>query len=210
LEHDCIDKDGDYYCDLCDGLLEHDCIDANGDYWCDICVWPVEHDCLDEDANSRCDLCGSLAEPVEMCEYTLVFNSYLDEHGEMTVLIEPDFLRFPIEVTLAGNFYEETDVLPAGTYRFTLSKENHVTRTGILELGSGDNTLELTIYPVGDTTQDGKVNVADSSNIYAHARGTKLITDEYAMECADVTGDGKINVADTSRVYAYTRGVGEL
>lgn len=57
----------------------------------------------------------------------------------------------------------------------------------------------------GDVTGDGKVNVADVSNLYAYVRGTKTITDPDALTAADLTGDRKINIADVSRLYEQNK-----
>ena len=72
--------------------------------------------------------------------------------------------------------------------------------------GQGQCTIcgEQGRFP-GDITGDGKVNVADVSNLYAHVRGTKTITDPIALAVADLTGDGKLNVADVSNLYARVR-----
>ena len=61
------------------------------------------------------------------------------------------------------------------------------------------------IIQIGDINGDGKVNIADVSLLYAHSKGTGIITDEYLLMCADITGDGNINIADVSRVYATVK-----
>jgi hypothetical protein len=210
IEHDCIDEDGDWHCDLCGSITEHDCMDKDGDYWCDICDWIILHICEDQDSNSRCDLCGFLMEPIEQYTFNLTLKSFLDEDSEMELLLGMDFLKFPLDFVFEGNLYQEALELPAGTYTLTLSKKNHVTRSCTLVLGPDTEDLTLTICPIGDVSGDGKVNVADTSKIYAHARGSALLSDEYARACADINGDGKINVADVSKAYAHARNSASL
>ena len=100
--------------------------------------------------------------------------------------------------------YTLLGILP-GSYTLTVSKEGHVTRTYAITVAGEAVTLDVKLHLPGDVTGDGKVNVADTSKTYAHARQTGLITDEYLLACADITGDGKVNVADTSKLYALAR-----
>lgn len=62
----------------------------------------------------------------------------------------------------------------------------------------------------GDVTGDGKVNMGDVARIYAHIKGSTLLTDPDALAAADVSGDGKINLGDTSRLLAHTTGKNPL
>ena len=123
----------------------------------------------------------------------------------MLVLLKTDFLKFPLELVMGGNLYEEAGYLPAGTYEFTASKKNHVTRTYIVTVGNSVLVQDAKICLIGDVTGDGKVNIADTSKVYAHVKGTGELTG-YAFACGDVDGNGKINVADTSKVYSHVKG----
>ena len=58
LPHECVDVDNNYYCDICSKLLPHECVDVDNDYHCDICSAIIPHDCIDEDSDDICDLCG--------------------------------------------------------------------------------------------------------------------------------------------------------
>jgi hypothetical protein len=98
----------------------------------------------------------------------------------------------------------------AGSYTIEVSKKNHVTREYTVTVGSSDVTQDAKIHLKGDVTGDGRVNVGDTSRVYAHVKGTSKITDEYALKCADVTGDGRINVGDTSKIYAHVKGTSKL
>lgn len=60
-------------------------------------------------------------------------------------------------------------------------------------------------FKAGDLTGDGKINIADVSKLYAHVKGTLIITDDDLLLRADLTGDGKINIADVSCIYAIVK-----
>ena len=102
------------------------------------------------------------------------------------------------------------DLVAPGEYILEVSKKNHVTREYTVTVGSSDVAQDAKIHLKGDVTGDGKVNVGDTSRVYAHVKGTSKITDEYALKCADVTGDGRINVGDTSKIYAHVKGTSKL
>ncbi len=59
---------------------------------------------------------------------------------------------------------------------------------------------------IGDASGDGKVNMGDVAKVYAHTRGTSLLTNDRALAAADTNGDGKINLGDTSRILAHITG----
>ena len=59
---------------------------------------------------------------------------------------------------------------------------------------------------IGDVTGDGNVNMGDISRIYAHVKGSVLLTDSAVLATADVTGDGNINMGDVSRLAAHVSG----
>lgn len=63
---------------------------------------------------------------------------------------------------------------------------------------------------LGDATGDGKVNMGDASAVYAHVRGTTLLTDSVLLAMADVSGDGNINMGDISMIIAHVRGTKPL
>ena len=91
-----------------------------------------------------------------------------------------------------------------GSYTLKVSKAKHVTRAYAVVV-EADAQLDVKIHLLGDVTGDGRVNVADTSKVYSHVKGSALLTD-YALACADVDGNGKINVADTSKVYSHVKG----
>ena len=92
-----------------------------------------------------------------------------------------------------------------GDYILTVSQEGAVARTYTLNLTEGETILEVKIACLGDVNGDGRLNVGDVAMIYAHAKHTALLTDDYQLLCADYNGDGRINVGDTATVYAYAK-----
>lgn len=63
-----------------------------------------------------------------------------------------------------------------------------------------------TLSMPGDVSGDRRVNVGDVAKVYAHARGTELLTDREDLAAADVSGDGKINLGDVTRIMAHVSG----
>lgn len=57
VEHECVDEDKNYHCDICDLLIVHTCVDGNKDCICDLCGEQISHECVDEDTDYICDLC---------------------------------------------------------------------------------------------------------------------------------------------------------
>lgn len=77
-----------------------------------------------------------------------------------------------------------------------------------------DGSCDLCTRPCesvkGDLTGDGKVNTADVSKLYAHVKGSDVLTAETDLRCCDITGEGMINMADVSRLYAHVKGTDPL
>ncbi len=69
---------------------------------------------------------------------------------------------------------------------------------------------ESEAYAPGDISADGKVNMGDLSMLYAHIRGTKVLTDPGLLARCDLTGEGKVNLADAARLYAHINGTSSL
>lgn len=207
MDHICEDETGDYWCDICDEWLEHDCVDEDEDFYCDLCYYPMSHECVDEDGDYLCDLCFSIVIPDEM--FTTVSGtakSGLDDLEPLNIDVydaEGQYINFAI---LTGNSAAyELLLFPQTSYNVYVSKENHVSRTYVLDVADGSATLDVKLCPIGDTSGDCKLNMGDVAKLYSHIRGTALIADEYAQACADVSGDGKLNVGDTAELYASIR-----
>jgi len=207
MDHACEDADGDGWCDICDEVMEHDCIDDDGDGYCDLCYDPVSHECVDTDGDFFCDICYEIVIPDDM--FTTVSGtakSGLDNLEPVYIDIydqEDTYINFAI---LTGDNPEyELMLFPQTSYKIHVSKENHVPRTYALEVADGPVNLDIKICPIGDASGDCKLNMGDTAKIYSHIRGTALITDEYALDCADVSGDGKLTVGDTAELYSRIR-----
>jgi hypothetical protein len=69
---------------------------------------------------------------------------------------------------------------------------------------------ENTGYLPGDITGEGTVNMADVATLYAHIKGTKILSAENGLARCDITADGKINMADMSALYAHIKGTSPL
>ena len=107
--------------------------------------------------------------------------------------------------TKSGNKYTVdyafTEV-PAGTYTLNVMKKNHVTREYTVTVGTDAVKQDVVIQLLGDVNGDGKVNMKDWNNVYAHVNKTTELKD-YALKCAEVSGDKKINMKDWNRIYAH-------
>ena len=63
---------------------------------------------------------------------------------------------------------------------------------------------------IGDITGEGKVNMGDVAKLYAHIRGTSVLTDENGLDRCDITGEGKVNMGDVAKLYAHIKGTSKL
>lgn len=160
--------------------------------------------------NGVCSVCGE-ADP----DYTLLIGtveSFGSDTQEVTIQLYESGNQTPAyTAVVTGNnaSYTVSGIVP-GSYTMTVSKENHVTRIDTVTVIPGDNTQDVKICLMGDVNGDGQVNMGDTARIYAHVKGTNLITDAYALLCADATGDGQVNVGDVSKIYAHVRGTNQL
>lgn len=143
---------------------------------------------------------------IQVAQYSTVVGYVIsyDEYDTTVELLDGENVLACLTVPGSNGTYELTDI-PFGTYTIRAGKENHAPRTDIINVSDVTFHHDIWLCLLGDVTGDGRINVADTSMVYAHARETARITDEYILACADVTGDGKINVADTSKIYAQAR-----
>ena len=146
-------------------------------------------------------------EPITGVTVSGKIKSYGDASAAVTVELWIDGAAAYTLTTTDGTYAFENVAL--GEYTMKISKVSHVTREVAVTVDADVALAEVKIQLVGDVTGDGRVNVADTSKVYAHVKGTSLLTD-YAFECADVDGNGRINVADTSKVYSHVKGTKPL
>ena len=205
--HSCIDENGDYWCDQLDCWIEHPCVDEDRDNWCDLCELWLNHDCFDEDGDAWCDLCGSIVGSYEGLKVNVTATSYLNKEDVIRLDLCPGLDPNILQARLTGNYVRHTfQNCTTRFYILQVSKKNHVTKLVGVDVGSRDVNVSVTICPIGDASLDGSVNVRDTAIIYAYARNTGRIDDEYALDCADVNKDRTVNVGDAAKVYAHVRG----
>lgn len=133
--------------------------------------------------------------------------SYGGETEKVTVTLTPEN-GTPMTTVVTGNSaaYKFENV-SAGTYTLKVEKANHVAREYKVTVSGDAVQQDAKVCLKGDLTGDGKVNTADVGRLYAHVRGTRLLTDDYALSCGNVAGtDATINTADVGRLYAHVRG----
>jgi hypothetical protein len=209
--HTCTDANRDYWCDELDCWIEHTCVDVDRDNWCDLCERWLIHDCFDENGDGWCDLCGGSVGSYEGLKVNVTATSYLNAEDVVKLALYPGLDPNILTARLTGNYVRYT--FQNCTNRFYIlevSKKNHVSRDVGVDVGSRDVNVSVTICPIGDASLDGSVNVRDTAIIYAYARNTGRINDEYALDCADVNKDRNVNIGDAARVYAHVKGTKPL
>ena len=112
-----------------------------------------------------------------------------------------------LETATGGSYLFEG--LQPGVYTLTATAANYVTRSYTLTIEDQPVTQDVTIHLLGDIDGNGKVNIGDVAKLNAHIKGSALLTDAYALECANVNG-GKLNMGDTAGLYAHVRGTKKL
>lgn len=65
-------------------------------------------------------------------------------------------------------------------------------------------------YLPGDISGDDKVNMGDVAKLYAHIKGTSVLTNETGLDRCDISGDGKVNMGDVAKLYAHIKGTNKL
>lgn len=119
-------------------------------------------------------------------------------------LLSEDKVAYSLTVTGNEAAYDFSGV-SAGSYTLRAEKARHVPREYTVAVGSAAVTQDVQLFMLGDVTKDGRANIADTSRIYAHVRGSSKLTDSYLLSCADLTGEGRLNVADVSKSYGNLR-----
>lgn len=107
-------------------------------------------------------------------------------------------------VTRSGSGSYKFEGVKPGVYTLSFSAQGYVTRSYDLTVTDANVTLDAALNLLGDVTGNGKINLGDTARIYAHIRGSSLLSG-YPLACADYTGDSTVNVGDTARLYAFIR-----
>jgi hypothetical protein len=140
--------------------------------------------------------------------YTFTISGTVTSFGNGTVTVElwrGNTLQAERRLSGSSASYSFEDILE-DNYRLTVSKPDHVTWSQELSMTDKAMTKDVKLHRIGDMTGDGRINVGDAARIYAHVRGTTVITDAYLLLCADVKADGRINVGDVGMLYSKIRG----
>ena len=164
-------------------------------------------------SSDTCDDCGYK----KNVGYTVsgTITSYLKAEGDITVqLLSGEEVAYSqVFNTYSGTSTYTTEFsIPAvtdGTYTMRVSKANHVTRDYTITVSGGAVTQDAAIHPIGDVTQDGKVNGKDWNRLYEHVSKVNEL-EGYALACGEVTNDTKCNMKDWNRLYEHVTKVDEL
>ena len=138
--------------------------------------------------------------------------TFLDDTDAVTVTLtrEGDSSPSYAKVVYGNSAAYKFDSVAEGTYIMTVSKKNHVTRTGKVVVGATTVTKNMKVHPKGDINGDGKITTLDYMKVNAYVKGTITLT-EYELKCADVIGtDGKVTTADAMRINAHVKGTKPL
>lgn len=71
------------------------------------------------------------------------------------------------------------------------------------------SVTEVVLVVKGDVSGDARINMGDVSKLYAHIKGTNILTGD-ALFMADISGDRRINMGDVSKLYAHIKGTNLL
>ena len=107
--------------------------------------------------------------------------------------------RTVVNGTTADYRFDNVDV---DQYILRISKGNHATQEIAACFDMNGRCLDVTIYPAGDVTGDGNVNLKDYQRLLRHVNKTAPLSD-YALACGDVTGDGVCNIKDLQRMLHH-------
>ncbi len=147
------------------------------------------------------------AAPVTGVTVSGTVTSYGSETEKVTVTLTPENGTPMTTVVTSNSAAYKFENVSAGTYTLKVEKANHVAREYKVTVSGDAVQQDAKVCLKGDLTGDGKVNTADVGRLYAHVRGTRLLTDDYALSCGNVAGtDATINTADVGRLYAHVKG----
>lgn len=124
--------------------------------------------------------------------------SYLEGDATVELLKDGQLMH---STTASGGSYHFAG-LEAGTYVLRVSKENHASREYTVTVDLVSVRQDVTIYPAGDVTGDGKVTIKDFQRMLRHVNESSLL-EGYAYACGDVTGDGKVTIKDFQRLLRH-------
>jgi hypothetical protein len=124
---------------------------------------------------------------------------------EMNAGLHPQAVE-PVVVYKGKTLQEGKDYVLTGSVSFSESGTYTCYVNGIQNYsGVVECTYQVTQALIGDVSGDGKVNIQDVSKLYAHVRGSNIITAPSTLTRCDFSGDGKVNIQDVSKLYASVK-----
>ena len=199
--HSCVDKDRDYWCDDCGMLIYHTCVDANKDTFCDKCSCWIKHDCADRNGDNECDQCGKV---MDVKINIRVTSCQFPEQNVHLIFYEGHYPS--VTANLYGLDGTHTFTCAANSsFQLLVTKYAHPSRTYFYNTKTSNIDIYAELYPYGDVSQDGKVNVGDVARIYGWVKASEEPDDDYIFQCADTNSDSELNIGDTARVYAHVK-----
>ncbi len=93
------------------------------------------------------------------------------------------------------------DVDLGSSYTLIASKDKYVTETFEVVIDEREESVDITLYLIGDLTKDGKVNALDKVEISKYIKAFADV-DKYS----DVNGDGKVNALDKVAITKIIKG----
>ncbi len=91
-----------------------------------------------------------------------------------------------------------------GIYTVNISRDTYVSREYIVDISGNEAKIEFTLNRIGDINSDGKVTVADYTQLLKHVKKISLL-DGYEFECADVNKDGRLTVLDYNKMLRHVK-----
>lgn len=109
----------------------------------------------------------------------------------------------------AGSYSLES--VPDGTYtlKVTGTAGKYVAREYAVTVAGSEVAQNVEIWPRGDASGDGRVNLTDYNQVLRHVRGTSALQ-EYPVACADTNGDTRVNLTDYNQILRHVRGTSNL
>ena len=152
-----------------------------------------------------CTYCGDsyVGDEVPALGYTLtgMVKSCMTD-GEVTVELMRNGQVIDSQI-LSGESCEYSFQLPqTGEYTLRISKIGHISAEVAVTVRDQQTRMDVELYPVGDITGDGDVNIKDFQRLLRHINKTNLLSEEMLVY-GDVTGDGVVNIKDFQRLLRH-------
>ena len=109
-----------------------------------------------------------------------------------------------------GTYTWKTTIYGSYSFNATLTKTGHSYSNGTCSYCGADDPNDINVGLIGDISGDGRVNMGDVAKLYAHIKGTSILTDETGLDRCDISGDGKVNMGDVAKLYAHIKGTNKL